>query len=265
MRLLLTLNTSDSNPMLPINYQYPLSAVIYKIIQRADTQYAEFLHEHGYGTEHKRFKLFTFSDLKIPFKIQQDRLLLTGREAKLVICFHLPEAMETFVKGLFVHQQLEIADIRSRVQFTVSQVEMQPVLNGIHSSDETVAVQIQPLSPVVAGIKNDKGHYDYLSPEEPAFREAILYNWKEKYTTLYGEAAAENEFSKLQIEVTQAHHTRSRLITIKANTEQQTRIRGFTHFKLKVQAPKSVLELAMNAGMGLYNAQGMGCVSVIPN
>ncbi len=264
MRLLLTLTTSENNPVLPINYQYPLSAVIYKIIQRADERYAEFLHNQGYGTEHKQFKLFTFSDLTIPFKIQQDRLWLTGREAKLVICFHIPEAMENFVKGLFAHQQLEIADIKSRVQFTVSQVEMLPVLNGIHSSNEEVAVQLQPLSPVVAGIKNAKGHYDYLSPREPAFKEAILYNWKEKYATVYGQTAADNVFGKLQMDVTQAHKTRSRLITIKANTEQQTRIRGFTHFKLNVQATKLALELAMNAGMGLHNAQGMGCVGVCP-
>ena len=263
MRLLLTLNTSDNNPLLPINYQYPLSAVIYKIIQRADAHYAEFLHNQGYGTEHKRFKLFTFSDLKIPFTIQQDRLLLTGREAKLIICFHLPQAMEAFVKGLFAHQQVEIADIKSRVQFTVSQVEMQPVLNGINSSDEAVAVQLQPLSPVVAGIKNNKGHYDYLSPEEPAFKETIVYNWKEKYATLYGHAAAENVFNKLHIEVTQARNNRSRLITIKANTEQQTRIRGFTHFKLNVCASKQALELMMNAGVGLYNSQGMGCVGIM--
>lgn len=264
MRLLLTLTTSENNPVLPINYQYPLSAVIYKIIQRADVRYAEFLHKQGYGSEHKHFKLFTFSDLTIPFKIQQDRLLLTGREAKLIICFHIPEAMENFVKGLFAHQQIEIADIKSRVQFTVSQVEMLPVLNGIHGSDESIVVQLQSLSPVVAGMKNDKGNYDYLSPEEPAFKKAIVYNWKEKYATLYGQTAAENVFSKLQLEVTQAHNTRSRLITIKANTEQQTRIRGFTHFKLNVQAPKSALELAMNAGMGLHNAQGMGCVGLCP-
>ncbi|KAF0212420.1 MAG: CRISPR-associated [Ignavibacteria bacterium] len=264
MRLLLTLTTSENNPVLPINYQYPLSAAIYKIIQRADARYAEFLHNKGYGAKHKHFKLFTFSDLTIPFKIQQDRLLLTGREAKLIICFHIPEAMENFVKGLFAHQQIEIADIKSRVQFTVSQVEMIPVLNGIHSSDKEVAVQLQPLSPVVAGMKNDKGNYDYLSPQEPAFKKAIVYNWKEKYATLYGQAAAEAVFSKLQLEVTQAHDTRSRLITIKANTEQQTRIRGFTHFKLNVQAPKLALELAMGAGLGLYNSQGMGCVGVCP-
>lgn len=261
--MLLTLNTSDNNPVLPVNYQYPLSAVIYKIIERADAQYAQFLHGQGYGAEHKRFKLFTFSDLKIPFTIRQDRLLLTGREAKLIICFHIPEAMENFVKGLFAHQQLEIADIKSRVQFTVSQVEMLPVLNGMYSNDEEVTVQLQPLSPVVAGIKNSKGHYDYLSPEDPAFKKAIVYNWKEKYAALYGQAAAENVFSKLQIEVTQAHNTRSRLITIKANTEQQTRIRGFTHFKLNVQAPKLAIELAMGAGLGLYNSQGMGCVGVV--
>ena len=50
--------------VLPINYQYPLSAAIYRIISKGDKEYANLLHEKGYG---KGFKLFTFSQLNVPF------------------------------------------------------------------------------------------------------------------------------------------------------------------------------------------------------
>lgn len=57
----LILNKNKSNAVIPINYQYPLSAAIYKILQKGDSEYAQFLHEEGYG---KGYKFFTFSDLK---------------------------------------------------------------------------------------------------------------------------------------------------------------------------------------------------------
>jgi CRISPR/Cas system endoribonuclease Cas6 (RAMP superfamily) len=44
MRFKLLLHTSKGS-LLPFNYQYPLSAAIYKIIQRADREFALFLHD----------------------------------------------------------------------------------------------------------------------------------------------------------------------------------------------------------------------------
>jgi CRISPR-associated endoribonuclease Cas6 len=61
MRFKLTLQSVSSNPVIPINYQYPLSVVIYKIIARADKDYASFLHKLGYVVLSglKGFKHFT--------------------------------------------------------------------------------------------------------------------------------------------------------------------------------------------------------------
>ncbi len=67
MRFNLRLHTEKFS-LVPFNYQYPLSAAIYKIIQSADHAFAAFLHDTGYGKGHKSFKLFTFSDIKTPFR-----------------------------------------------------------------------------------------------------------------------------------------------------------------------------------------------------
>jgi CRISPR-associated endoribonuclease Cas6 len=55
----------------------------------------------------------------------------------------------------------------------------------------------------------------------------------------------------------------SRLITIKADTPEATRIRGWMNFGLKVTGERRFVELLINAGAGVYNAQGMGYVEVI--
>lgn len=58
--------------LLPFNYQYEQSAVIYRILAQADTQYSSWLHENGYLLhERKRFKLFCYS----PFIFEKVRPL----------------------------------------------------------------------------------------------------------------------------------------------------------------------------------------------
>lgn len=47
MRFRITLASERINILIPISYQYPLSAVIYKILNNAAAEFAEFLHEKG--------------------------------------------------------------------------------------------------------------------------------------------------------------------------------------------------------------------------
>ena len=259
MRFSLTLN-GQQGALIPINYQYPLSAVIYRILEAADSNYARFLHDTGYRQQEgqKSFKLFTFSDIRVPFSIKGDRLQLKAPEAAVTVSFHLPRAAENFIRGLFMNQQIEIADKRSRAFFNISQVEALP--SGL-SGEEVQELLLQPLSPVICGKKNERSNYDFLPPEHPEFISQLMYNWKEKYRTIYGDAETGFEDADMEV-VFYANPPRSRLLTIKANSDQETKIRGFVNFRLKVRGKREALELLINSGAGLYNAQGMGCLGL---
>ncbi|MDR3665914.1 MAG: CRISPR-associated endoribonuclease Cas6 [Ignavibacteriaceae bacterium] len=260
---------SSQPPLLTLNYQYPLSAAIYKAIQKVDHEFAAFLHDKGYGEGAKSFKLFTFSDIRTPFKIIGDRMQLLTGKATLIVCFHIPEAAENFIKWLFIHQQLEIADKKTKVIFSVEQVESVPSVlpAGSSTSDTSFATVIfQPLSPMVVGRKNDRGHYDYRSPFDIGYTDCLLYNWLEKYQAASSINVIRLEQMKERVQIRVEffpHPPQQRLIAIKQGTEAETRIRGYTKFRLKVTAPAELLELASNAGLGLHNAQGMGCVEII--
>ncbi|AEW01079.1 CRISPR-associated endoribonuclease Cas6 [Niastella koreensis] len=264
MRLQLTLTPCAGHSLLPVNYQYPLSAAIYRIIQQADEKYSTFLHDQGYKLNGKSFKLFCFSDLRVPFRIQGDRLHINGSPASLTISFHVDEAATNFIRGIFINQQFEIADKISRTQFSVTHVQLLPnSFASIHHTEPEMV--LQPLSPLVVGRKNNKGNYDFLSPADPDFNEWFIHNWIEKYKTINGSATVDVETIRNRISIqllTPGAEIKSRLITIKAFTTEQTQIRGFTKFRMKVKASKLLLELAMNAGLGLYNAQGLGCMEV---
>ncbi len=64
MRIKLTLGPVEKKCIIPINYQYPLSAAIYKILASGSLDYAEWLHQKGYlSPGGKPMKLFVFSKL----------------------------------------------------------------------------------------------------------------------------------------------------------------------------------------------------------
>lgn len=258
MRFRLSLSTIGG-ALVPFNYQYPLSSAIYKIIQRADEKFAAFLHNTGYGEGHKSFKLFTFSDIQTPFIRKGDRMQLVTGNAELTICFYLPQAAENFIKGLFMNQQLEIADRMSKTVFIVTGVES--LLSAIPDDG---CVVLQPLSPLVVGRKNERGHYDYRSPVDKDFAECLYYNWMEKCTAVGLPVDAGYEEPEINIDVLFFNHPpQQRLITIKAGTEAETKIRGYTKFRLKISAPREMMEVVLGAGLGLNNAMGMGCVGMI--
>lgn len=257
MRFLITLQSVTKPAIIPINYQYPLSAAIYKILQKADEEYAAFLHEKGYG---KGFKLFTFSDLKCRFKIEGDRLILLNPQAQIILSFHLPLAAETFIRGIFLSQELVIADKQSKAVFEVITVEALPGILNEALANEQANIIVNPISPVICGEKNEKGNYRFLSPEEENYPEMLLFNWKEKCKTVYADAAEElMEGSYIKTEF-YPNPPKSRLITIKAGTEAETKIRGFVNFKLAIGGKREAVELLIDSGVGLYNAMGMGCV-----
>lgn len=261
MRFFITITALKKPVILPFNYQYPLSACIYKILAEADSAYATFLHDTGYRLQGlKSFKLFTFSDISIPFKANADRMMCTGNEASLTVCFHLPQPSETFIKGLFMNREIEIADKKSRAVFTISSVQALPELFPQAKDDELLEVVLRPASPMVCAVKNEKNYYDFLSPDDPRFIPAFIHHWKEKIKAAY---AVEEVTTPLIATIQQMKQPpKPRKITIKEGTPQQTEIRGFVNFKIKVIAPKQYIQLLLNVGDGVYTSLGMGCVEV---
>jgi CRISPR-associated endoribonuclease Cas6 len=270
MRLKLTLQADEAqrgDRCIPINYQYPLSAAIYKIISHADSRYAAFLHEWGYHQKDslKAFKLFTFSDLSTPFRIVGDRLVLQTGEACLTVCFHIPEAAAYFIQGLFLNQRMDIADSHSRVSFLVRQVEEQPLWHAPVLPEAVQTVQLKPLSPLVVGVTNEKGHYTFLYPSDAQFVPALTFHIREKYRAVYGDEDTHTAFDGFDLQVWAADKAQSRLLTVKAGTPAETKIRGFKNFRLQMTAQTKIIELLLNSGAGVYNAMGCGCLALIQN
>lgn len=265
MRIELILNTTDKDKStIPVNYQYPLSAWIYRTISEGNHEFAAFLHNKGFITGTKSYKLFTFSQLHFPprgFKVEGDRLTILSGECKLVLSFMVPDAVNHFVAGLFKNQRFTLGDQISQTPLIVSRVEV--LTDPVFPSDE----KFKCISPVIVG-KTIEGSRtaEYLSPEQPDFEKILFENLIHKYS-----AAVVSGLLKPEIDaITDIPVMNFRLlntprkwgITIKDGSPNQTKIIGYT-FDFNIQAPIELIRVGYFCGFGEKNALGMGCAALI--
>lgn len=255
MRLKLSFSI-DEGQYLNFNYPYYIASWLYKQIAYVDAPLAEFLHRQGYQTKRKNFKLHTFSSLQTDFTVENGLMRLKSREAWLHLNFYLDRVAERFVQGLFMHQQCTLGDRQHRIRMTVQQVEVLPM------PELYPTVRLQMRSPIVVSHKNERGLDDYLSPEHADYADLLLNNLIEKYEACGQHLDPAWQNQPFEFTLLQYHKKPYRLITIKAGTPEETRVRGYL-FDFALTAPAPLIEVGLLAGFGRENAMGFGFAEVV--
>jgi CRISPR-associated endoribonuclease Cas6 len=186
MRIKLILRPQKKNCRIPINYRYPLSAAIYKILYSASSEYANFLHKQGYIYEKGNpLKLFTSSYLSIPNVFFKNNMLLMYGAPPCTLFVSSPlidDFIQNFVVGLFTNQEIAIGNQQTVGRFFIKQVES--IAAPEFSENET----FQCLSPFVLSamkVKNDRLMPHYYRPDDPELEEAIRQNLIQKHQTVF--------------------------------------------------------------------------------
>jgi len=253
MRFKLFLNI-DKHPFgnrLPFNYQYELSAVIYKILGHADREFSQWLHDNGFAADKKVFKLFAFSRLQIPkFRIEGNFLEILSDSATWYLSFLPERSTQEFIQGIFNEQQFELGNRQARIRCRVQSIELMP------SPAFSEPMSFRTLSPMCLTLKRENGTDEYVAPTHPMARELIMQNLLDKYKAFTGNDFPEKNVA-FDFEV--AGKPRSSLITIKADTPQESKIRAFgCNFQLA--APAELLKIAYDGGIGSKNSLGFGMI-----
>ena len=250
---------------MPLNYQYELSSWIYKRMAAADTAYTNFLHQQGYGQGHRRFKLFCFSPLELrPFRIHKELGVfeLQGQEIQLQLGFMADQAAEAFIKGVFMNQHLGLGNRVSQVDMEVVRVE------GLPEPPFKEVMQYKAMSPIVISQQQVGQRYaQYLDPTHDQYADALLNNLVHKwasYQAVLNTAPAGPEVeedTKLKFKLlTEA--PRSKLITIKALTPEETKVKGYL-YDFSVYAPLELQRLMYSGGVGEKGSMGFGWIEKI--
>ncbi|MCK8494569.1 CRISPR-associated endoribonuclease Cas6 [Spirosoma sp. RP8] len=266
MQFRLSLRPTAQQTLVPFNYAYRLSAFIYAVLAEADGQYATFLHSQGYEySSTRRFKLFTFSDLIIPnarIDTKAGGLWVTTPHIEWVVSFYVDKAAQHFIVGLFQDQRCVIATPKHKAEFIIERVEAVPVEIASNT------VQLRTLSPVVIAEKDGRGMDQYLHPADIQFGPLLIDNLLAKWNSIprmvsAGDPSAHDfATSAVTYRLLPDREPKSRLVAIKEDSRAETKVRGYYGFTFELSGPKELLELAVLAGVGRYNAEGFGAVGV---
>ena len=252
-KLILKINRKYGS-CLPFNYQYEQSAIIYRILAQADRQYSAWLHENGYMLDNgKKFKLFCYSPLilsKFRPLAKEGCLEIISDEVVWYISFIPEKSTAEFIQGLFERQSFVLGNRQRKVAFDIVGVEAMP------STKVAEEMRFKALSPVCVRHEDD-GRVEYLSPDNPMFKQGIFKGLISKYETIHG-LPFEGECGAFDFHVVDKT-IKSKLITIKAGTKAETRVRGFV-FDFTMKAPSELMRVACDGGIGELCSQGFGFI-----
>jgi len=255
-KLFLSIDKRPFGNRLPFNYPYELSAVIYKILANADHAFAEWLHDNGFEADKKVFKLFSFSRLQIPqYRVEGNLLNILSDSAEWYLSFLPERSTQEFVLGVFREQQFELGNRQARIRCRVQSIEMMPFPAFAEHMSFT------SLSPICLILKRENGTDEYVAPDHPMAKELILQNLLDKYKAFTG-----NDFPEKDVafDFKVDGRPRSSLITIKADTPQESKIKAFS-CNFQLSAPVELMKIAYDGGLGSKNSQGFGMIQETKN
>lgn len=268
MRLKLILKPLEPNCTIPINYQYPLSAAIYKILASASSEYAEFLHNKGYlSSTGKPLKLFTFSRLwSKNIKYAHTTLMIKNFTpcTLFVSSPMLADFIQNFVVGLFQYQDLVIGGPQAVARFTITQVETLPQPQFKQHTKFTC------LSPIVVSTMHQyQGKLTpyYYRPADEELSSAIQKNLHHKYEIIHQEPAShlaitfQPDHQYIAKRESQGKRVTKKITIKEGDKEKATDIIAF-ELPFSLQGSTELMEVAYESGIGERNSLGFGMIDV---
>ena len=155
--------------------------------------------------------------------------------------------------GCLITNRAYIGDQFNGLDLSVAQIERLP-----EPAIQT-EMHYRVISPVVISLKNEQDKYaQYLSPDDDGYEELFLNHLRTKHLSLpVGKDLPEN----LELQYQLKSKPKSKLITIKPYTSQQSKVRGFV-FDFSLKAPEEIHQLILSSGAGEKNSMGFGWVEI---
>jgi CRISPR-associated endoribonuclease Cas6 len=232
---------SDKDIILPIHYNYIVQAFIYRNI---DKELSDFLHNKGFISNGRTFKLFSFSRIIGKCRIDSGKINF-GTKIQLVISSPLDDFCKSIANNMLRSDNLYIG--QNSISTEKLEINNQQVIEN-----KIVVITLSPIVVYSTFLRPDNSKYTcYFMPREHAFNRLIKDNLIKKYYALT------NKIIESDIEVIPLGPVKQNLIYYK-----NTVIKGASG-KFLIKGAKELLQVGVDTGFGSKNSQGFGCVKVI--
>ena len=270
MRLKIRLSCVSKPRLIPVNYNYQLSAAVYLLLKFGSPEFSQFLHDSGYKIDKKNFKLFTFALKFHKYSIVNNKEYngvffdLLSPEVDLLIASPLVDTfIKNFVIGTFEKQHLYILYKGLKSKFIIKYVELipDPVF-----TEEMSFILLNPLVlPTIIEYNGRLATY-YLRYDDRGVEDNIKNNLLRKYRLLYEKEIKPEIF---KIEFDQEDYKRrngnvSKLITIAEGSQYESKIKGIM-CDFKIKTDPELIKVGYECGFGGKNSMGFGFVELKTN
>ena len=231
----------DEPLVLPINYNHIIQAVIYRTLS-VMPDYTDFLHNRGYSSGHRQYKMFQFSQLKGKYRIKEKSIIFYSF-IELEIRSPEPLLIQLLDGGFrycgITFGQKSYKNIRTKINdFTVEK-------------DELIVKTVTPI--VVYSTDSTTKYTVYYSPEDIEFYEEIQNNAYRKYQAYYGVEPDS------YVEIKEA----SDMTTKKLVTKYQGSYIEAWYGNFILFGKRKYLDFLYQTGLGSKNSQGFGMFNII--
>lgn len=240
MRIVLTL-TSQKEIILPIASNSLIQGFIYNAL-RVDPKFSYNLHEKGMVFSGRNYKLFSFSEIKGKYRVE-DRAIIYTSPISITIRSCEAYFIQLLLSYFTVGKELTLHDNPVSVE-------------SVNLSDEMIyseRIRVRTLSPITVYITDESGHTRYYSPEDKEFCGGIICNAYRKFTGFFG---SDEDF---RLEITPCLDKRF----IKRATKFKDTFITAWHGEFELSGSYKTLNFLFNTGLGSKNSQGFGMIEVI--
>ncbi len=255
-KLVLSVNAEKCGNVLPVSYQYELSAAIYRRLCTHIDDYTRWLSSNGFAPiDDLRNRLFSFSNLYIPhIRVEGDRLQILVKKVQMWISFLPVRGTYEFVQQLFSGMKLVLGDKYSRVALEVEQI--------VECPEPTFEREMSylALSPIVFILTRSNYSAEYISPESDGYLDCFKQNLLNKYERVFG-FPYEGE---LDISLELLSTPKRKGIFMMRFTPDESKVIGYM-YKFKLTADPIFHQLIYETGVGDRINLGFGCVEILRN
>ncbi len=236
--------SSENGIRLPIHYNSIIQAAIYNSIT---PELAGFLHDQGFKYEKRSFKMFSFSRIMghYVFNNKNKELLFQDN-----FSLYITSPINVFCEEL---ANIMLFSGNVRLGSNIANVDKIEVVNPQISSETAYFRTLSPIVVYSTVLKpNGKKYTCYYQPGDKEFEKQIGDNLHKKYFSLFRKKPPLNV-----VKIEKKGSVRQNILIYKGFI-----IKGYS-CTLKVQAPREILQLGLDAGLGAKNSQGLGCVDIL--
>ncbi len=240
MRIVIELE--GNNLTFPLDYNYIVQGFIYRNI---DESLAKLLHDRGFVSRGRNFKLFTFSRLLGKYRIKNREIIFYQR-VKFWIASPVQELIESFASNLL--KKPEVTLNNELIYVTSVEVKAEKLF------DKAQIFMLSPMTVYSTLLTADKRKKTYYyNPKEREFARLITENIRKKYRALYRKDPDELGMS-------------IRPLRVNSSDEKIIRYKGFIikgwMGRYHIEGDKELLSLAYDTGLGAKNSQGFGMFEI---